>query len=624
MKKILDSINSPKDLRKLSVSQLETVSEEIRGEICEVVSNNGGHLSASLGVVELTIALHVIFNCPEDKIVWDVGHQSYTHKIITGRREAFKTLRQEGGISGFPKITENESDAFGTGHAATAISAALGLAAARDIKGTNEKIVAVVGDGAMTGGLSFEGLNNAGASGRDILVILNDNKMSISPNVGALSKYLTDVISAEPYNRLKKDIWSLTGYIPAIGKPVRTILGRVERSLKNLVVPGVWFENLGFRYFGPEDGHNIARLLQILEHLKGINGPLLLHIYTKKGKGYGFAEEDAARFHGTNAFERSTGLAIKNSQRPSYSSIFGSTILEIARDNPNICAVTAAMADSTGLTPFSREFPKRFFDVGIAEGHAVTFASGLARAGMKPFVAIYSSFMQRSYDNIIHDAALQNLPVVFCLDRAGFVGEDGPTHHGVFDLSFMRQIPGMVVMAPRDENELKSMLYFAADYQDGPISIRYPRGSGTAASLSDKLVNIELGKAEILKEGEAAFVLAIGEMVPAAIKASEILEKEGILVTVVNMRFVHPLDTVLLDRIAVSGKPLITVEENMMAGGFGSAVMEYFASKGDVPRITVIGIPDTFAGQALRSRLLNIYGLDPDSIADTVKKAVQA
>jgi 1-deoxy-D-xylulose-5-phosphate synthase len=623
MKKLLDSINGPKDLRKLSVSQLESLSEEIRGKICEVVSKNGGHLSASLGVVELTIALHVIFNSPVDKIIWDVGHQSYAHKIVTGRREAFETLRQEGGISGFPKITESESDAFGTGHAATAISAALGLAAARDIRKTKEKIVAVVGDGAMTGGLSFEGLNNAGVSGRDLLVVLNDNKMSISPNVGALSKYLTDVISAEPYNRLKKDIWSLTGYIPAIGKPVRTILGRVERSLKNLVVPGVWFENLGFRYFGPVDGHNIERLLQILEHLKDIKGPLLLHVYTTKGKGYGFAEEDSIRFHGTSAFERSTGQVIKNSPRINYSSIFGSTILELARKNQKICAITAAMADSTGLVPFSHELPDRFFDVGIAEGHAVTFAAGIARAGMKPFVTIYSSFMQRSYDNIIHDTALQHLPVVFCLDRAGLVGEDGPTHHGVFDLSFMRQIPDMVVMAPRDENELRNMLFFASNYQEGPVSIRYPRGSGTSTSLSTEFDKIELGKAEILKEGDAAFVLAIGEMVPSALKASDILGKEGISVTVVNMRFVHPLDKELLDRIAATGKSLITVEENIIAGGFGSAVLEYLASQGAAPHITLIGIQDTFAGQASRQRLLSLYGLDPQSIADTVRKAIQ-
>jgi 1-deoxy-D-xylulose-5-phosphate synthase len=624
MKKLLDSINEPKDLRKLSVAQLEILAEEIRGRICEVVSKNGGHLAPSLGVVELTIALHVIFNSPEDKIVWDVGHQTYAHKIITGRREAFETLRQEGGISGFPKITESEADAFGTGHAATAISAALGFAAARDIRGTKERIVAVVGDGAMTGGLSFEGLNNAGASGRDILVILNDNKMSISPNVGALSKYLTDVISAEPYNRLKKDIWSLTGYIPALGKPVRTILGRVERSLKNLVVPGVWFENLGFRYFGPEDGHNITRLLQVLEHLRGMKGPLLLHVYTVKGKGYVFAEEDSTRFHGVNAFEQSTGLAIKNSIRPTYSALFGSTVLELARNNPKICTVTAAMAESTGLIPFSKEFPDRFFDVGIAEGHAVTFAAGLARAGMKPFVVIYSSFMQRTYDNIIHDTALQNLPVVFCLDRSGFVGEDGPTHHGVFDLSFMRQIPGMVVMAPRDENELRNMIKFSADYQDGPVSIRYPRGSGTASTLFTEFEKIELGKAEILKEGSAACILAIGEMTPSALHASEILEKEGISATVVNMRFIRPLDTTLLDRIALSGKPLFTVEENMIAGGFGSAVLEYLASKGTVPSITLIGIPDSFGSQAPRSRLLSMYGMDPESIAGAVRKAVKS
>lgn len=623
MKKILDSIHETKDLKKLSIEQMETLSEEIRGKICEVVSANGGHLAPSLGVVELTIALHASINCPEDKIVWDVGHQAYAHKILTGRRDVFHTLRTEGGISGFPKIAESPADAFGTGHASTAISAALGLAAARDIRGTGERVVAVVGDGAMTGGLSFEGLNNAGASGRDILVILNDNKMSISPNVGGLSKYLTDVISAELYNKLKKDIWSLTGYIPAIGSPVRTILRRVETSLKHLIIPGVWFENLGFRYFGPVDGHDIARLLQVLDLLKGIKGPLLLHVYTTKGKGYCFAEQDAIRFHGVNPFERDTGLAKQKDDRASYSAVFGSTLIEIAQKNPAVCAITAAMADSTGLLHFSKEFPQRFFDVGIAEGHAVTFAAGLAGAGMKPFVAVYSSFMQRSYDNIIQDVALQNLPVVFCLDRAGFVGEDGPTHHGVFDLSFMRQIPGMVVMAPKDENELRDMLHFAAAYKDGPVSIRYPRGSGTAESICGDIRPIEPGKAEILREGASAAILAIGETVPAAVKAADMLAAEGITVTVANMRFVHPLDTGLLDRIDGSGVPVITAEENLVAGGFGSAVMEYYAAKGIMPEMTVIGIPDEFPGQAVRKRLLEMYGLDADSIAEKVRAAIK-
>ncbi|MCE5251408.1 1-deoxy-D-xylulose-5-phosphate synthase [bacterium] len=624
MKRIIDTINSPRDLRRLSIAELEKLAEEIRMEICNVVSHNGGHLAPSLGVVELTIALHASLNCPEDKIVWDVGHQCYTHKILTGRREAFPTLRIEGGISGFPSIFESESDAFGTGHAATAISSALGLAAARDLKGVHEKIVAVVGDGAMTGGLTFEGLNNAGASRRDIIVVLNDNKMSISPNVGALSKYLTDVISAKPYNKLKKDIWELTGFIPRIGKPVRVVLNRMERSLKNLIVPGVWFESLGFRYFGPVDGHNIGHLMQVLSQIKELKGPLLLHVYTTKGKGYCFAEQDATRFHGISAFEKETGKLKSKSDRPSYSEIFGDALTELAHKQENICAVTAAMSESTGLGPFAQKFPDRFFDVGIAEGHAVTFAAGLARSGMKPVVAIYSSFLQRSYDNIVHDVALQKLPVVFCLDRAGFVGEDGPTHNGLFDYSFTRHIPNLVVMAPMDENELRDMLSFAVKYYDGPVSIRYPRGSGTARTLLKSFRPLEPGKAEVLFEGKDAAVLAIGETVTPSLEAAKILADEGIKVTVVNMRFVQPLDTGLLDSIAEKGKPIITVEENVLAGGFGSAVLEYYALKGVRPHITMIGVPTEFAGQASRKRLIHRYGLDTPSIAETIRKAVRS
>ncbi len=624
MEKILDTINGPQDLKGLSVSQLETLAEEIREKICYVVSSNGGHLAPSLGVVELTLALHAILNCPEDKIVWDVGHQSYAHKIITGRRDQFDTLRTEGGISGFPKISESDADAFGTGHAGTAISAAFGLAVARELKGTKEKIVAVVGDGSMTTGLSFEGLNNAGASHRDILVILNDNKMAISPNVGALPKYLIDVISDQTYNRLKKDIWNLTGFIPVVGKPVRTILNRLEMSLKNLIVPGSWFENLGFRYFGPVDGHDIGRLMQVLSHLITLKGPLLLHIYTTKGKGYCFAEEDAKRFHGVSAFEQKTGRAINESNRPTYSKVFGDTLLEIGKINTSICAITAAMTDSIGLGPFAEEFPNRFFDVGIAEGHAVTFAAGLARGGLKPFVAIYSSFMQRSYDNIIHDVALQNMPVTFCLDRAGFVGEDGPTHHGTFDISFMRQIPGMVVMAPKDENELRDMILFAANYFDGPVSIRYPRGSGTAGSISKSFNKMELGKAEVLCEGNAATILAIGEMVSSSLEAAKMLAEWEIKVTVVNMRFVNPLDAELLDKVLKKRNPIITVEENILAGGFGTAVAEYYSRNGSSPNITMIGIPDSFANQATRSRLISNYGLDASSIAETVRKVVKS
>ena len=624
MKKLLTTINSPQDLKKLTIEQLETLATEIREMICDVVSKNGGHLAPSLGVVELTLALHTIFNCPEDKIVWDVGHQAYAHKILTGRRDQFETIRTEGGISGFPKITESEADVFGTGHAATAISAALGLCTARDIRKTHEKVIAVVGDGAMTSGLAFEGLNNAGVSKSDILVILNDNKMAISPNVGAFPRYLTDVISTKAYNKLKEYIWDLTGFIPAVGKSVRVVLNRLERSLKTLIVPGSLFENLGFRYFGPVDGHDIGRLMQVLVQLRSLKGPILLHVYTTKGKGYQFAEEDAVRFHGTPAFEKETGQSKKKTNRPSYSQVFGDTILDIARDNPAVCAITAAMTDSTGLSPFAKKFPDRFFDVGIAEGHAVTFAAGLARGGMKPFVVIYSTFMQRSYDNIIHDVALQNLPVVMCLDRGGLVGEDGPTHHGTFDLSFMRQIPGMVVMAPKDENELRDMLYFAANYHDGPVSIRYPRGSGTAKHIGKKINLIDLGKAQVLSEGSDVVLLALGEMVPAAQEAVNLLSRNGISATLVNMRFVQPLDTKLLDTFLEDGKQLVTLEENNLQGGFGAAVLEYCVERGHSPGVAMIGLPNEFANHATRAKLLEHYGLDSSSIAETVRKVVSS
>ncbi len=622
MSRILDTIDSPADLKKLSQDGLVELADEIRGEICSVVSKTGGHLAPSLGVVELSIALHYIFDCPKDKIVWDVGHQSYTHKILTGRRERFHTLRTEGGISGFPKITESDSDAFGAGHAGTAISAALGIAAARDIKGSDERVVAVVGDGVMTCGLSFEGLNNVSDAHTDLLVILNDNKMSISPNVGALSNYLTDVISNDRYNKLKKDIWSLTGIIPKVGDQARKVINRVEKSLKTLIVPGIWFENLGFRYFGPVDGHNIPRLLQVLSQLKKIKGPLLLHVDTTKGKGYCFAEENATKFHGVNAFHLEDGSSVNQSARMSYSAVMGQALMKIAEKKKNICAITAAMTDSTGLKPFSQEYPDRFFDVGIAEGHAVTFAAGLARAGMKPFVAIYSSFLQRSYDNIIHDVALQKLPVVMCLDRAGVVGEDGPTHHGVFDLSFLRQIPDVVVMAPKDENELQDMMKLASEYDEGPVAVRYPRGSGTATKIRKTFKKIELGKAETLREGDDVVILGIGEMTPVCVSAAKQLEKENISATVVNMRFVRPLDTALLDDLAVKNIPIVTVEENAMPGGFGAAVAEYYSIKGTSAKVAIHGIPDQFIGQATRKRLLSMLGLDSEGVAQKVKEVL--
>ncbi len=621
MNRILDTIDGPGDLKGLSLEDLERLAEEIRGEICRVVSANGGHLAPSLGVVELTIALHTVFSCPADKIIWDVGHQSYAHKLLTGRRERFDTLRTENGLSGFPRIDESPCDAFGTGHAGTAISAALGLAAARDIRGAGGKVVAVVGDGSMTCGLTFEGLNNADAARRGILVILNDNKMSISSSVGALARYLTDVISTDAYNKLKRDIWDLTGHIPAVKEPVRNILSRVEKSLKTFLVPGVWFERLGFRYFGPVDGHDIAGLIQILSQLEKLPGPRLLHILTTKGKGYCFAEEDAAKFHGVSAFELENGLAKEKAASPSYSHVFGETLTDLAAERDTICAVTAAMTDSTGLAAFAERYPTRFFDVGIAEEHAVTFAAGLASNGLKPFVAIYSSFLQRAYDNILHDVALQKLPVVFCLDRAGFVGEDGPTHHGVFDLSFLRHIPNLVVAAPRDENTFRDLLAFAAGYMDGPVAIRYPRGGGPGAPARE-IRPVEPFRGEVLREGGDAAILAVGSMVPVAETAAGLLAAEGIAARVVDMRFVHPLDTALLDGIARERIPVVTVEENAAAGGFGSAVLEYFAAQGGANRVRIMGIPDAFIEHASRERLLERCGLIPEGIAVIVRKVM--
>jgi 1-deoxy-D-xylulose-5-phosphate synthase len=620
--RILDTIDKPCDLKDKSTSILERLAVEIREDICNVVSSNGGHLAPSLGVVELTIALHAVFDCPLDKFVWDVGHQSYAHKILTGRKDRFHTIRTEDGLSGFPRISESEYDAFGTGHAGTAISAALGLAAARDLKGTDENIVAVVGDGSMTCGLTFEGLNNAGASHRDLLVILNDNKMSISSSVGALAKYFTDVISADMYNKLKKDIWDLTGHIPKVKEPVRNIIGRVEKSLKTFLVPGVWFERLGFRYFGPVDGHDIAGLTQILKQIRKLEGPLLLHVLTTKGKGYGFAEENATRFHGVQAFELRNGKTKTPAERPSYSKVFGDTMVTLADRNDHVCAITAAMTDSTGLLPFAERFPERFFDVGIAEGHAVTFAAGLAREGMKPFVALYSSFLQRSYDNIIHDVALQRLPVVFCIDRAGLVGEDGPTHHGVFDLTFLRHIPGLVVAAPRDENELRDMLNFAASYADGPMAIRYPRGTGSASRIRKRFRKIEPFCAEILRDGDGVALLGAGTAVDEAVRAATILADDGIEARVVNMRFIHPLDTDILDMIISEGIPIVTVEENIAAGGFGSAVLEYVAAHGGRNIIRVLGVPDEYVDHASRSRQIVHLGLDAASIAASAREVI--
>ncbi len=622
MSAIIDQINTPDDLKKLSIPELATLSKEIREFIVNSVSQTGGHLAPSLGVVELTLVLHYLFDSPRDKIVWDVGHQAYVHKILTGRKDRFHTIRQFKGISGFPKIDESEYDCFGTGHASTAISAALGMVAARDLKGEDYHVLAVVGDGALTGGLALEGLNNAGASGKDLIVILNDNKMSISKNVGALAQYLTTVITAQSYNKIKNEIWEITGKLSSFGEKLRTAIGRLDESLKSILVPGLLFERLGFRYVGPVDGHNISRLMRVLRAAKRMKGPILIHVVTKKGKGYQPAEQNAPRFHGLGAFDKTTGESIKKSSVPSYSKVFGDTLTDLAEKDKKLVAIVAAMALGTGLVPFAEKFPERFFDVGIAEGHAVTFAAGLATQGLRPVVAIYSTFLQRAFDHIIHDVALQKLPVIFALDRAGLVGDDGPTHHGVFDLSYLRVIPNMVVMAPKDEAELKNMLYTAAKYENGPVAIRYPRGAGIGVSLDFPYQELELGKAEILEKGHDVLLAAVGPMVYTALEASRLLKKHGISVEVVNARFIKPLDEELFSKKFKHFDHIFTLEDNSVVGGFGSAVEELLLESGHHNHVIFhrIGVPDQFIEHGTQKELYQLCGMDAESIAATIEE----
>jgi 1-deoxy-D-xylulose-5-phosphate synthase len=619
---ILETIKSPADLKGLSLAQLCDLAGEIREKIISVVSRTGGHLAPSLGVVELTLALHYCFDSPRDKIVWDVGHQAYAHKIITGRAAAFEKLRMKGGVSGFPKIAESEHDAFGTGHASTSISAALGLACARDMAGEAYSVVAVIGDGALTGGLAFEGLNQAGHLKKDLIVILNENKMSISRNVGALSQYLTRLISAPVYRRFEADVYELLGKIPSVGGRARSIGGRIKDSLKNLVVPGILFEELGFRYYGPVDGHDMEQLIHVLDHIKNFRGPQIVHVITTKGKGYPHAERDASKFHGIGSFDKKTGMLEKSSDFPSYTQVFGKTLTELAARRKDLVAITAAMPDGTGLTAFKRSFPDRFFDVGIAEQHAVTFAAALARAGTKPVVAIYSTFLQRAYDQIIHDVALQNLNVCFAVDRGGLVGEDGPTHHGILDLSYLRGVPNLVVMAPKDENELRHMLVTMVDYEGGPIAVRYPRDYGHGVEMDSDPAALAIGKAEVLERGGDVALIGIGSMVYPCRKAASILKEDGIDCWVVNARFVKPLDADVLVTAASNVKLVVTVEENSVCGGFGSAVAELLADKGVATQISIMGLPDRFVSHGSRSELLADVGLSAEAIAAAVKRAL--
>jgi len=615
--KILDSINEPKDLRRLDMPSLDLLAREIRELIVATVAKTGGHLASSLGTVELTLAIHYVFNTPADKLIWDVGHQAYAHKIVTGRRDAFPTLRQKGGLSGFPKREESIYDVFNVGHSSTSISAATGMAEARRLKGEKHKIVVVIGDGSMSAGMAFEGLNWSGDRKEDLIIVLNDNEMSISPNVGALSSYLNRIMTGETVTRLRTDIKTFLSGIPSIGEHMIKFSRQVEESLKAFLLPGALFEDLGFTYVGPLPGHRLDRLIKNLQNIKQMEGPVLVHVLTKKGKGYRFAEEEPLRFHGTSAFQIETGQAAAGEGQPTpvtYTRMFGETLVRLAREDERLVAITAAMCDGTGLDEFARTFPDRFFDVGIAEQHSVTFAAGLAVEGLIPVVAIYSTFLQRAYDQIIHDVCLQNLHVVFCLDRGGFVGDDGATHHGIFDLSYLRAIPNMIVMAPKDENELQHMLKTAVS-GSGPVAVRYPRGAGVGVPLDPEPVALPVGRGEIICEGEDLAVIAIGATVQPALEAAEELRAEGISARVVNARFVKPLDAELIAATAGKFKKIILVEENVLMGGFGSAVLELLAGEGiGEVRIVRLGIPDVFLEHATQQELRQLAGIDRERI----------
>jgi len=613
---LIERIKGHEDISHLSKNELEQLSGELRDIIIETVSTNGGHLASNLGTVDLTIALHHVFNSPSDKIIWDVGHQCYAHKLLTGRYGAFSSIRKQGGLSGFPRMSESPHDAFGTGHSSTSISSALGILEGRDQKKEQFKVIAVIGDGALTAGLAFEGLNHAGHLKKDLIVILNDNEMSISPNVGALSAYLRRLMMGDLYTRFKKETKLFLERIPGVGEPVLRIAQKAEDTVKGLVVPGLLFEELGFEYVGPVDGHKIDMLIETMETFRDFPGPVLIHAITKKGKGYEPAEKSPGIFHGIGPFDIETGKPYPSSKK-SYSEIFGSCLTSLAKEDRRIIAITAAMTEGTGLSEFVRTFPKRFYDVGIAEPHAATFAAGLATRGLKPVVAIYSTFLQRSYDEIVHDVCLQNLPVVFAIDRGGIVGDDGPTHNGSFDLSFLRHIPNLVVAAPKDGYELRCMLA-AAVAHDGPFAVRYPRGSAADTGEDEQLQKIPVGKCEVLSEGGDVLILAIGNMVEPAAAAAELLSETNIKACVINARFVKPLDMDAILPRAREIKHVLTVEENAVAGGFGSAVLEALTSAGvEGMKFTMLGIPDQFIEHGTQAAIRKSLGLDAEGIART-------
>jgi 1-deoxy-D-xylulose-5-phosphate synthase len=620
---LLDGVRSPVDVRRMSLDRLRELAVEIRELIVQTTASNGGHTAPSLGVVELTLALHYVYDTPKDQIIWDVGHQCYAHKIITGRREQFRTLRQKDGISGFPKKSESEYDTFDTGHSGDSIAVALGSAVGDRLSGSSRRSVAVIGDGSVVAGMAFEALNQAGCLKQDLVVVLNDNEMSIARSTGAMAGYLNRMITGKMYNRLRGDVWNLLGHLPEdLGGKSRVAARKLQEGLKNLVVPSILFEELGFRYVGPVDGHNLAELIDTFKRVRQLHGPVLVHVGTRKGKGYGPAMKHPEQFHGTGPFAVETGLPLA-SAGPTFTGAFGEKMVELAGRDERVVAITAGMCLGTGLSSFREKFPSRLFDVGICEQHALAFGAGLAMAGARPVVAVYSTFLARGLDQVIQDVCLQKLPVVLAVDRGGLVGEDGPTHHGVFDLSYLGMVPGLVVMAPMDEAELAAMLEFAVGYQDGPTAIRYPRG-GSGLQPRPGTAPVALGKAEVLRDGNCGCVLAAGYMACVASRAADILKDRGMDVTVVNSRFVKPLDQDLILSLADRHSIIVTVEENVLAGGFGAAICELVERSGRATRVATIGLEDRFYEQGPRGWLLDQAGLSPDKLADRLQRILKS
>lgn len=625
---LLKNIDSPDDLKKLKPDQLQQVCDELREYIIDTVSVHGGHFGASLGVVELTVALQYVYDTPNDQIIWDVGHQAYGHKILTGRRKEFHTNRKYRGLSGFPKRTESEYDSFGVGHSSTSISAGLGMAIARDLDISDKKIVSIIGDGAMTGGMAFEAMNNAGALKSDMLVILNDNNMSIDPNVGALKEYLAEITTSKTFNKMRDEIYDLLGHFKLAGEKMRKVASKLERAMTAAITPGALFQALGFKYYGPVDGHNVDTLRRHLEDLRTVSGPKLLHIVTVKGKGFAPAEREQTKWHAQSSpFDKITGKSlappiVNSNLPPKYQDVFGEALVELAAMNEDIVAITPAMPSGSSLWPMMKTFPERAFDVSIAEQHAVTFAAGLATQGKKAFAALYSTFLQRGYDQVIHDVAIQKLPVVFCIDRAGFAGADGPTHHGLYDVAYLRAIPNMIVSSPMNEQELRDMLYTASIYDDAAWAIRYPRGRATGMAVREGFEITEIGKGRIIKEGDKIAVLSFGPIGKYVIEASENLEPEGIEIGHFDMRYAKPLDTRLIDHILSRYDSIITIEDGAKLGGFGSAVAEYVASKGVAVPVTIMGAPDTIVEHGSQRELHDEVGIGPDGIIEEVKKSI--